>query len=467
MWGKKFTHAQFVDLIGKLEQRRPAHGIPKIDAPDSHPASQSLWVLWANDPGEKVEWPNVIVVPDDQEVEFLAWTATFLPGFRPFTSFFRVLPWVVFVQLKAASVDPSLGNLEDAFLGAILGEAMTYTRSRTSFDTLAIQAFASTYSFSMTRATALQMPAAVLDSIGEACERARDLSGQSKRKPSVKELDEVWNVIRHLVSDAEPVFHLQPEVGVVLRACRELQHEKSMSRTTWNALTGSRIDFDTLKSEMSERKEDRVRLFEALVGEMIPDSSISLTASFVCGFLASLVSQGTLHHADLVFSVLDRFPTALVWYSVCVGLQPSSRLQSYNNGLGRRLLRDLLRPEHLFSRPYADVAINELQVFSNSESKKIKIHQRHAASLSVEIAPMVIVPLKSPSDKQEPAPSAISDVEPVAAVSLLTEMGRSLEKVQKLHHTLIDQFLKRQPSKVEPSPPARKSKKRKGWLFPE
>jgi hypothetical protein len=467
MWGKTFTQSQFVDLLGRLEQKRPAVEIPKIESPESSPGSQSMWVLWSTDPGKRVEWPNVIIVADGQEIEFLAWTATFLPGFRPFTSFFRVLSWFSFTQFHISPTEVSLDGLDDVFVGAILGEAMTYTRSRTSFEALAIQAFASTYSFSMARAIALQLPVLVVDSIGASWEKVRDLSGQPQRKPNVKQLDEVWNIVRCLTQDSDPQLRLQSEAELILlRACRELQRERSLSKRTWTALTSDRIDYERVNTEMSERKEDRVRLFEALVSQMPSDSGVSLTASFVCGFLASLVSQGTLDHADLIFPVLDRFPTALMWYSVCVGLQPSSRLQSYGYGLGRRLLRDVLRPDHLFSRPHADVAIDELQVFSNSRNQQVRIHQRNSTSLSVEIAPMVTVPLRSASDKQALASSPVASAETAATISVLTEMGRSLEKVQKLHRVVIDHLLRQQPPAAEREPP-RKTRKRKGWLFPE
>src|SRR5436190_16871577 len=83
---------------------------------------------------------------------------------------------------------------------------------------------------------------------------------------------------------------------------------------------------------------------------------------FLCGYLASCLHPGSLEYVDLVTSHLSGLPTLMLWYGVCAGLHPQSSVLSEFGGLGRRLLRDVLRREHILDRPDCDLAFDELQV---------------------------------------------------------------------------------------------------------
>src|SRR4029077_14714661 len=68
--------------------------------PDSPPPKAEMWLCWPEDKSKADDLPRIVVVADETLEDFFAWAITFLPNYRPLTSFFRVLPWTVFSELQ-------------------------------------------------------------------------------------------------------------------------------------------------------------------------------------------------------------------------------------------------------------------------------------------------------------------------------------------------------------------------------
>ena len=82
-----------------------------------------------------------------------------------------------------------------------------------------------------------------------------------------------------------------------------------------------------------------------------------MTSSFLAGLLADQIGPGSFEHVELLLPYLNQYPTALIWYGLCAGLHPDSEVQQVGNCLGRRLVRDLLAPDPILSRPKYDIAV--------------------------------------------------------------------------------------------------------------
>ena len=117
--------------------------LPRGKTPDLPGAGETQRSLYAESTGKSyrigLAWeetdkedalPRAIVIDHDQRRDFLAWVVTYLPEFRPFTAYFRVLS----KEFAAAYVanhggerrgDPSLGDLEDVCLGLAFGEMLS------------------------------------------------------------------------------------------------------------------------------------------------------------------------------------------------------------------------------------------------------------------------------------------------------------------------------------------------------
>lgn len=461
MWCEQFNRSDFADLLGRSEQRISPSLPLAAQYPLSPPHRDSLWAVWPNGSETSSALPVLLIVDDGSLTDFLAWTTTFFAGFRPFTSFFRVLPWSLFEASREIGITPSLGEMEGVCIGAILGEALTEARTRAVFDTLSIQGFASTYSHAMTRALALRHINSVLDSIGECWGTARELTGQSERTLPLEQLADIWCVIRSLQRNSAP-FSMRHELEIISNAIQQLRLRGELESQTWEALSDSKADYFALRREMSDRKERRVELFEKITAELSTNTGNVVAHGFVCGHLASLISEGTLSHADLLFPLLEKIPNAVLWYGICAGLSPSTKLQSDKGGLGRRLLRDLLRADSLLERPQADISIDELEVFFNSDNSPARFVQQGSSSLSVELVPAVTLPLRWPLKRTvTAAPSGFAELDMDVTVATLGQLGSSLEKARKLYDALSSQLQKEQPK--EPQQTARKPKRNRRY----
>jgi len=88
-------------------------------------------------------------------------------------------------------------------------------------------------------------------------------------------------------------------------------------------------------------------------------------------------------------SHLHDFPGVLLWYGLCAGLYHRSTVPSYSSGLGRRALRDALRPENSLDRPSCDIALLEFQVMSIDGKTALDFRTSSNAQIEIEIAPCI------------------------------------------------------------------------------
>lgn len=456
MWHKTLSRVEFADLLGNLDKRANPPSPDGINL-EAAPSADSVVVFWSNASPPQRFSPILVVVADNSLRDFLAWAATFFGSFRPFTSFCRVLPWSLVSNLTTRS-EISLDDLETVCVGAVMGEALTEARTRTVFDTLSIQAFASTYSFAMSRAWALHHSDVILQRIPENWTIARELTEQPKRKLPLRDLTDVWAVIRVLSSSSHRPNDMDFELNLIARACRELRDQREIDAITWDQLNTDKIGYRQMRRDMSGPREERVRFFERFVEDLRPGNSRA--SSFCCGYLASLISEGSLDHIDLLFRHLDQLPTAAIWYAVCGGLSPSSKLMSDKGGLGRRLLREIEAPGSVSHPPQADIAVDELRVLFSSDNRPPPFIRRNINSISVEVAPAVQVSLRWSSTQRGDSSAATSAANGELAVTLsvLQQMGESLEKTLAIYKGIMAHFRQAEPR--ENPPTSRKSKRR-------
>lgn len=456
MWHKTLSRVEFADLLGNLD-KRPNPLTPDGVSLRAAPSADSVIVFWSSASPPQRFSPILVVVADNSLRDFLAWAATFFGSFRPFTSFCRVLPWTLLTSLTTQN-EISLDDLENVCVGAVMGEALTEAGTRSVFDTLSIQAFASTYSFAMSRALALHHSDVILQRIPENWTIARELTEQPKRKLPLRDLTDIWAVIRVLSSSSHRPNDMDFELNLIARACRELRDQREIDTITWGQLNADKIGYRQMRRDMSGPREERVRFFERFVADLRPSSG--RTSSFCCGYLASLISEGSLDHIDLLFPHLDQLPAAAIWYAVCGGLSSSSKLMSDKGGLGRRLLREIEAPGSVSHPPQADIAVDELRVLFNSDNRPPPFIRRNINSISVEVAPAVQVSLRWSSTQRGDSSAATSNANGELAVTLsvLQQMGESLEKTLALYKGIMAHFRPTEPR--ENAPTSRKSKRR-------
>jgi hypothetical protein len=149
-------------------------------------------------------------------------------------------------------------------------------------------------------------------------------------------------------------------------------------------------------------REGRVVFFEQFASSLaeLPAKDSAL-ASFLCGFLASQIGPGTLDYTSLLAPYLEHYPTAFLWYGLCSGLQNRSSLYGFASGLGRRILREVLRKETLSDSPQCDIALPELEALTSNDTAAMDFRTGTQGVLTIEIIPLVTTSVRWPQKQVE------------------------------------------------------------------
>ena len=383
MWALASNKRAFLDFFGNNGLgTKPSASLVKSDILELELSDEFL-LLWERKPSIG-DLPATIIVPDQATREFIAWATTAIGGYRPFTAFFKVINKTIAKQAIKLK-EPKLGDLESPLAGLIIGEALTQSINSKSLQNLSLLPCMSTYSFSLARAFALGYynDTNKKDTITDSWLLARRLTHQPTR---TLEDESIHTVFRVATSLDRKDTSLKPNVqGVLIEVCRELCFQGNVKKGL-DILGALDPALSKIAKEMEGPREKRVRTFESVVKS--PINLDPTSSAFVIGLLASLISQGTFEHIELLMPHISEYKTALLWYGLCVGLYKNNVVQESANCLGRRLVRELKSPDPLVSAPSYDISIGELEVCLDRESP-INFRVASKSHITVEIAPGV------------------------------------------------------------------------------
>ena len=398
MWTKSATRKELLGIF----QSPPPWDLGDIQQSDllvpwfRNPGD--VFLIWPDNPRERPMLPATVVVARESQRDFLAWAMTYLPNVRPFTAFCRVVDPDMANKVGQRRGKAWLGELQDACLGVILGEAGTYLERQPGRVSLSI--CRSTFSFSMARSLALGAFPAEDDDIGRAWFTVRNVTNQPRLTLGRELLEGVWSVLRALRGDGELPLALQrPSVPVrIVESCLDLYRTGEIQSQRWQGVTNGVAEVNEARERMKGPLESRVVSLERALGilssQRINDRT---TASFISGYLASQVSPGTIDHIGLLVPFLPQLPGALLWCGLCAGLQQRSSLLNHGGGLGRRILQEALRNDSMLDEPHCDIALAELEILIKAESQLFELRTLNPGQLEVEIAPCVNTVLRWPT----------------------------------------------------------------------
>jgi hypothetical protein len=389
MWAVPADQKTLLDIFGRQAPSHLKGFDPRRSKP--HQSSDELLLLWESEPvppdsgpmsGDYL--PDAIVVHPNQMREFIAWITTVAGGYRPFTAFIRIIE-PQYLQHAIEPKDPSLGKFENAVAGLIIAEALTLAGPQRSVSALSLLPCESTYSYSFCRALALGYARDGDDPIAAPFGLARRLTRQPPRRLNDELLSTTLKVLSGLASDTAIPDRSNGVPSFIWETCRELQSEREMNHS-WRLLVDAGVLPHQVLGELRGPREHRVRAFERILHG--PSRLDVLTSSFLAGLLADQIGPGSFGHVDLLLPYLNQYPTALIWYGLCAGLHPDSEVQQLGNCLGRRLVRDLLSPDPIISRPKYDIALRELEVHLDRE-EPLEFRTASQNHIAVELLPGV------------------------------------------------------------------------------
>jgi hypothetical protein len=418
------------------------------------PSGTNAHLFWDRDPREVPRLPTLICVGDGRLVDFLAWSATYLPVIRPLTGMCRVLEWRSVLQLSFARQRPTLRRRAAALIGLAIGEAINAgdeTAPDRASRHLNVQ---NTLAYVLARSHAIG-GASQMKAVGERWLRTRDILQRSQLNRGY--VDYVIAILGILTDVRDVADGAAAEL--IGHACNEIESSGSVTERTWRYL----VRDNTFELNLLLTREDQVRELERAIRDFPRIRDLDFfTRSFAIAVQLARISAGTLDHASLLVPYRHEFPFALLWYGALAGLHPRSRVLSARAGTGYRALRDLERATCIVDAPTSDISSVELEMFAEAgaayETGLVQVR-----GITVELLPFVSCAFKGfARDDNSAAPAAtqprlFGGTDPAETGRKLSEMRTLLRRMIELSRAIDPTGGGEDP---DPEPDRRRRKRR-------
>lgn len=397
-----------LDLLRHLKGDETQLGVAAAKIPDELP--QELLAIWPRQPS-RGEPPAVVVVESLRMREFLAWIWTYVPSCRPFTAYCRVLDlagakaWIERDPTHDRTSSLDVGPL----VGLILAEAAV-NQHQAGFELITPAQCLSTHSYVLARVIATGLH----DRLREVNDRYREVrqrTGTEGRLGQGEALASLGQILSDVTrTDGQGRSEQPSSAGRLLLAA--MQGGGSMASSAWRDATEA-VDpeLSRLIDAMEGPREDRVVAVARAI-ELFRRSGGPPPWTCALGYLVSQIAPGSLDHLGML--VEDRGPLreAVLWYGVFAGIHQRTGLLDVNDGLGRRLGRELRRPLQGLEAPRCDIAVGELDVALSGKSETSQFRVFRRGQLEVELIPGVSTVLRwPPSHEGAPRDPTLFDVE--------------------------------------------------------
>lgn len=394
MWLQPVTRRDLVDVLtprkGYMAPTAVEEHRPSIDTvrPDD------MAVIWPARPDEFGQIPTALVIPDGSRRDTLAWLATYVRDFKPFTAFCRVVERSLADRFISRSRIPSVQGIEGVYSGLVLGEALAHSRGAVGTLGLPTTAYTATLSHAIGRTVALVGDLVQQDYITRLWSQARELTHQPSLMIPPTAIQAVWAMVIGL-SDQVPPRTLFETGDLLASAWRDYSKNGVIREAIWRGLTEGLPDLVPLSALPGLPREQRVEAVElALRLLMSQRVQTDERRAFLAGYFTSLLAPGTLDLADLLSPIAGVLPMVYVWYGLFAGTSAKGDALPTGNPLARRLVRDLSVPDRLIDRPRCDIALEELAIFPSVEN--ILKMTGEPGRLAVDIMPGVTVSVRWP-----------------------------------------------------------------------
>ena len=423
------------------EERGDENARPEIEFGESRIEKGRIRLFWKN-PERLDELPVVIALPHREIDEFFAWTNTYLPNWSPITAFFRVVSNLD--ELKLNSYEQQAIGIEykPAQVGLIIGEALLQSGGQRDIASLPYSGCIATFSFAAARGLKYGISLEELAERWHVCRRSTE---QGPLTLQISELLGPWRIFEELArSSVKSKGKKTPNAATntIKNALIDIVNGGEVSGPTWKTVTRGFPDVRIALSRMRDTQEERIVAFEKMLEAMRSvRRSQSLEASFLIGYVASLIAPGSLKHAYILAAHLNRFPTAVIWLSLFAYIYKKSQLRATK--LAHLVWRAIEEEEELLSRPKCDIALPELSVLRDAGFIRDTLHGNTKGRLIVDLAPGVSTTVRWPQKGQslsnyssgELFQGDAVDVQNISAeiARIYWDFGKVLDKLERLN----------------------------------
>jgi hypothetical protein len=382
----RLSRDEFVAWMGG-DHRMAAEHRPAPTKPPYEDGAVTL--LWDESEAGNAGQP-LIAVPSDGMRDFFAFVGTYIATYRPYSTFFRVVPIEIIPALeeRRVLVGDVLRRVASVVAGSALSEVHLRTGGRGVSTRAQMPTIMATLSASLGQAVIAGYPSGVLDWLAKQWHAIhRRTNGSVPEQAETDQIVLIWKLIsdatREGISDAPSP--LGRSHRIIARFLADAIRSRGVDKALLLSLASSMsVNVDPAKILASSR-EERIRAFNDFVVSLDPSSHDPLPGQFLAGLLLAISGNGALDLLRSSKELANRSPISIVWFGVCAALFEESNVLTTANCVGRRLVRDLQRPQGLFDPPRADLNSYEYILLRRETGALDQVNSQSADSLEIEL----------------------------------------------------------------------------------
>lgn len=429
MWLLEANREEFLKVISRKDKSKPIRLKNLDEVITKSLALKSMYLIWEFSPANNI--PSCIYIHEDKLNDFMAWVTTFLPDYYPFSAYFRVIDNRIFEFYKNYdSVASSINKRGLLFACLIIAEALSQVKATNKeiFETPI--SFYSTLSYCYVQAISLNMNLRGITELETRWKELRRITQQKDRMLKDEEIFRFWSIVRDLINK-----HKNMSSSVVFALVRDIFGENIKNNEELDKTHSLK---ETQKRMVSSSREKRIAIFEDEMNHLEKYSNVDYgKASIICGFLGSLIKEGSFEFFELVKKYQNRFSTAILWFGFFTGVSNKCVIEKEFKCLGRKLLRGLKRERNMISVPVTDISYEELKVLYSDPSWNCDFKRDYASIVKVDILPNIISYLKLTKRESDKSNEDVPIKDDLYRKKL-NELGYALDRVNYIYKELTN-----------------------------
>jgi hypothetical protein len=411
-----------------------------------------LNLYWNEYSDTNIDFPSLIVLPDNKLEDFYVEIATFFPENSPITAYSNVIGERFDEEVGLSVRGGDYLNIYRGLSGGILNVSVSLAIAETYSNLLIHSEGEAAISFSACRRSLSYCVARARFlypsiSFSEVSDRWAELR-HICRMPTSDELSHTIQTIFSILSEAPQSVKSTEMPFDLITLISSLDKGESASDSDFSYFFSNSYEgLSQYSKQFSGSFDDRIFAFEGIAGIVKNNSKGLLLDSICLAFFANSILPGSLGHLKLLSRYSVNFPTCILWYGLFAGLSIGFEVDSVQDGIGRKLLRDIRNKFDASVSPQTDISLDELRVLSRIKLKSSVIKPLHQRAMLVSLYPGVEVLTRFLSESGGDLPSNI-------------DQGKDTQNAR--HQQAIDLIKKAQKllegKTVDVEPPKRKRK---------
>jgi len=344
----------------------------------------------------------VIVVPDQNYQEIIAWAITYIGDYRPLTSFFHVFP---FSAIERFDIFEAISawlprKILDSFVAAVIAEAAIQTDWRSSHRMPSIQSCTLTFSFAATKGLYQGLHPSQLVDIAERWDAFRS----NKTNPSRLSADQAISFWLVATSAFLPGTENSPSndwIGTISSLVRAASAD-NYALYSDVFLQHSKIQMAVNRFFESTHlpRERLIRVLDDCVRDIVSTDAPPPLKEATIGLLIAKLGDGSLSYLGLALDTAGDLICSPLWFAFFCGFQKGFDGLSGNNSLGRHLVRKSAIKRDIFNKSQTHLSYDEAQILAANRGGEV-LFSGFGSVLDVELVPGVTVPMPNPFRRAE------------------------------------------------------------------